>query len=289
MSSIDQPLNDGILLVTGGASGIGFEVVKQACELGTRVLVADLKTTPDFDSFAAGKDNIVYVQADVTRWSDFDKLFDVCEKKWNDAPDAYAICAGLFEPDFSNFWQDPEKDEGYMQVDVNVNHPIKLTRLAIRKSLGKGKRASVCIIASLAGIGGNLAAPLYCATKHAIIGFVKSLATSEPLTGVKITALCPAAVLTPLFDATKMKQFSLDPEAALTPDTCAKHLLELLQKKEYPCGSMLELTLSSTRKIPEWGIEPPAGMGTGQEVDEVSINNLMQPINDTLDMEKTKL
>ncbi|EMD66871.1 hypothetical protein GGP41_008259 [Bipolaris sorokiniana] len=289
MASIDQPLNNGILLVTGGASGIGFGVVKQAYELGARVLVADLKTTPDFDSFAASKDNIVYVQADVTRWSDFDNLFDVCEKKWNDVPDAYAICAGLFEPEFSNFWKDPEKDEGYMQVGVNVNHPIKLTRLAIRKSLGKGKRASVCIIASLAGIGGNLAAPLYCATKHAIIGFVKSLATSEPLTGVKITALCPGAVLTPMFDATKMKQFSLIPDAALTPDTCAKHLLELLQKKEYPCGSMLELTLAGTGLIPEWGIEQPAGMGTGQEVDEVSVNNLMQPLKDVLDVEKAKL
>ncbi|EUC48375.1 hypothetical protein COCMIDRAFT_2812 [Bipolaris oryzae ATCC 44560] len=286
MTSIDQPLNNGILLVTGGASGIGFCVVKQAYELGTRVLVADLKTTPDFDSFAAGKDNIVYVQTDVTRWSDFDKLFDVCEKKWNDVPDAYAICAGLFEPDFSNFWKDPEKDEGYRQVDVNVNHPIKLTRLAIRKSLGKGKRASVCIIASIAGIVGNLAAPLYCATKHAIIGFVKSLATTEPLTGVKITCLCPGAVLTPMFDATKMKQFSLDPKVALTPDTCAKHLLELLQKKEYPGGSMLELTVSGTRQIPEWGIEPPAGVGTGQEVNEAAMNSLLQPIKDVLDVEK---
>jgi hypothetical protein len=166
MTSIDQPLNNKILLITGGASGthfvtrdctrvsphqgIGLNVTKQAHAIGTRVLVVDIKTTPDFDSFAAGKDNIVYVQADVTRWSDFDKLFKTCEEKWNDVPDAYAICAGLFDPPFSNFWQDPEKDEGYMQVDVNVNHPIKLTRLAIRQSLGKGKRASVCIIVSCA-------------------------------------------------------------------------------------------------------------------------------------------
>lgn len=76
-------------------------------------------------------------------------MFAACEKKWNDVPDAYAICAGLFDPPFSNFWQDPEQDEGYKQVDVNVNHPIKLTRLAIRKSLGRGKRASVCIIVSI--------------------------------------------------------------------------------------------------------------------------------------------
>jgi NAD(P)-dependent dehydrogenase (short-subunit alcohol dehydrogenase family) len=110
------------------------------------VLVADLKTTPDFDKFAAGKDNILYVQSDVTNWADFTKIFDACEKKWNDTPDAYGICAGVFDPPFSNFWQDPEQDEGYKQVDVNVNHPIKLTRMALRKSLSKGKRASICII-----------------------------------------------------------------------------------------------------------------------------------------------
>jgi NAD(P)-dependent dehydrogenase (short-subunit alcohol dehydrogenase family) len=86
------------------------------------------------------------VQADVTQWADFTKIFDACEKKWNDVPDAYGICAGVFDPPFSNFWDDPEQDEGYKQVDINVNHPIKLTRLAIRKSLSKGKRASVCII-----------------------------------------------------------------------------------------------------------------------------------------------
>lgn len=121
-------------------------MTKQAHEIGSRIIVADLKTTSDFDDFAAGKSNILYIECDVTKWADFTKLFKACEEKWNDVPDAYAICAGLFEPPFSNFWDDPEQDGGYKEVEVNVNHPIKLTRLAIRKSLGRGKRASVCII-----------------------------------------------------------------------------------------------------------------------------------------------
>ncbi|USP74965.1 hypothetical protein yc1106_02239 [Curvularia clavata] len=289
MTSIDQPLNDKILLITGGASGIGLNVVKQAHDLGTRIIVADIKTTPDFDTFATGKENIVYVQVDVTRWSDFDKIFEVCEKKWNDVPDAYAICAGLFDPPFTNFWQDPEKDKGYMEVDVNVNHPIKLTRLAIRKSLKKGKRTSVCIISSVAGLAGNIAAPLYCATKHAIVGFVKSLAASEPLTGVKITTMCPGGVLTPIFDAAKMKQFSITPERTLKPETCATHLLELLQKKEYPCGSVLEVTVGGVRLIPEWGVEAPKGAGTGVNVSETYMNNMLQPIKEALDLERAKI
>ncbi|KAF1943872.1 NAD(P)-binding protein [Clathrospora elynae] len=290
MASINQPLNGKILLVTGGASGIGLSVTKQAHGLGAKVLVADLKTTPDFDAFASGKDNILYMQADVTHWPDFDKIFNACEKKWNDVPDAYAICAGLFDPPFSNFWQDPEQESGYKQVDVNVNHPIKLTRLALRKSLGKGKRASVCIIASFGGIAGRIASPLYCATKHAMVGFVKSMKDTEPLTGVKITTLCPTGVFTPLFDAAKIKQYSATAARFLTPDTCATHLLDLLQKKEYPCGSVLEVTLAGSRVIPEWNVAPPQGESSGQETkDEDLIRNLLEPIKKVLESEKPKL
>jgi NAD(P)-dependent dehydrogenase (short-subunit alcohol dehydrogenase family) len=120
-------------------------LAKKCHDLGGRIIVGDLRTTPDFDTFSKGKDNIIFVESDVTRWSDFNKLFEACEQKWDDIPDAYGICAGLFEPPFSNFWSDTEED-GYKQVEVNVSHPIKLTRMAIRKSLGRGKNASVCII-----------------------------------------------------------------------------------------------------------------------------------------------
>lgn len=249
--------------------------------------MADLKTTLDFDTFAAGKENIIYVQSDVTHWPDFAKIFNACETKWNDVPDAYAICAGLFDPPFSNFWQDPEQDEGYKQVAVNVDHPIKLTRLALRKSLNRGKRASVCIISSVGGITGSLAAPLYSATKHAIVGFVKSMKASEPLTGVKITTICPGGVMTPLFDAEKIKQYSASKERFLTPELCATHMLDLLQKKEYACGSVLEVTTKGHRLIPEWNVSPPEGEGTGQEaMSEEFLENMLGPIKRKLESER---
>lgn len=287
---MDQPLQGKIILITGGASGIGLAVTKQAHSLGCNILVADLKTTPDFDAFRANKPNILYVQSDVTNWPSLATLFHACEQKWNDVPDAYAICAGVFAPPSSNFWDDREEEAGYMMVDVNVNHPVKLTRLAIRKSLGRGKRASVCIIASVAGIMGLLTTPLYSATKHAIVGFVKSLKDSEALTGVKVTALCPSGVWTPLFDDAKSKQYSIGPEDCLTPDTCATHLLELLQKKEYSCGSVVAVTLARTTVIPEWNVKIPEGIVTGKEkMDEGRIQRLMEPVKRVLEREKAKM
>jgi short-subunit dehydrogenase len=121
------------------------------------------------------------------------------------------------------------------------------------------------------------------------VGFVKSLGASESLTGVKITTLCPGAVSTPLFDAAKLKQYSVIADNALTPDTCATHLMDLLQKKEYPCGSVLEVSLAGTRLIPEWGVEPPTGKGSGQDLDEEFMTNMLQPIKDALNADKAKM
>lgn len=263
-------------------------MTKRAAETGARgILVADLRTTPDFDSFSTGKSNIVYIQADVSQWSDFDKIFDICEQKWNDVPDAYAICAGIFEPSFSNFWLDTEED-GYKSVAVNVNHPIKLTRLAIRKSVGRGKRASVCIIASQSGLAGLLSVPLYCATKHAVVGFVKSLKDSEPLTGVKVTTICPGLVDTPLSDANKQKQFPVSDQKAMTADEVAQHIVELLEKKEYACGTVLELASTGKRLIPEWSVLPPENhSGVGQEqARDAFIKHMLEYVEKKLQSEK---
>jgi short-subunit dehydrogenase len=112
--------------------------------------------------------------------------------------------------------------------------------------------------------------------------------TTESLTGVKITTLCPGAVSTPLFDEAKLKQFSVTTETALTPNACATSLMDLLQKKEYPCGSVLEITIAGTRLIPEWGVEPPIGKGSGQDLDENFMTCMLQPIRDALDKDKSK-
>ncbi|CAI6302416.1 unnamed protein product [Periconia digitata] len=296
-------------------SGIGFSLTKQSVALGARVLVSDIRSSPSFDSFAASNlSNVLFVQSDVTRWSDFTKLFDSCEKKWSDVPDAYGICAGLFEPPASNFWQDPEQDAGYKQVDVNVDHPIKLTRLAIKKSLGKGKRASVCIIvglpfllthivhiksnhidfgytryhSSIGGISSNVAAPLYCATKHAIVGFVKCMSTSEAFTGVKVTTICPGLVDTPLLDTQKVEQYSVTKANSLSPDEVATQMLKVIQEKKYGCGTVLEVSKAGTRVIPEWNVDPPRGSGTGLEKEEVAAGAkaMLEPILKKLESEK---
>lgn len=79
-------------------------------------------------------------------------------------------------------------------MNINVNHPLKLSRIAIRALLGKNKKGVVLITASIAGYSGTFGAPLYCTTKHAMIGLVRSLADLDELEGIKIVAVTPGYV-----------------------------------------------------------------------------------------------
>lgn len=110
---------------------------------------------------------------------------------------------------------------------------------------------------------------------------------TEGMTGVKVTTLCPAGVMTPLFDEAKMTQFSVASQQFLTPETCATHLLELLQEKRHECGTVLEVTVGGSRVIPEWNVAPTAGPGTANEQEGARfISNLLEPIKKKLESEK---
>lgn len=79
-------------------------------------------------------------------------------------------------------------------MDINVNHPLKLSRIAIKALLRKRKNGVILIVSSLAGYQGTFAAPLYCATKHAVVGFVRSMALLDGLEGIKVVAVAPGYV-----------------------------------------------------------------------------------------------
>lgn len=51
------------------------------------------------------------------------------------------------------------------------------------------------LVSSIAGYSKHYPSPIYCATKHAVVGFTRSMAEAEELQGVKVVAVCPGYVL----------------------------------------------------------------------------------------------
>lgn len=94
--------------------------------------------------------------------------------------------------------RDDNEAEEYKSIQINVNHPVKMARLAMRALAGAEKQGVVCLIASSAGIRGNYLASLYATSKHAIVGFAKSMGQADIEEGVKIVCVLPGMVQSPL-------------------------------------------------------------------------------------------
>ncbi|KAF9894146.1 hypothetical protein FE257_009119 [Aspergillus nanangensis] len=254
---------DKIVLITGGGSGIGLQFARLVHGQGARVLLADLKLSPPAEEFVnAGQlqspGRIVFQPCDVRKWDDLQALIRRSQDTWSEVPDIYIPAAGVFEPSWSSFWDDTE-DSGYASVEININHPIKLTRLAVRALLGANKPGAVCITASQAGLAGTYTCPLYCATKHAIVGFVRSMAHCEALEGVKVTTVCPTSVRTPMLidDSLKKEQYSVERGFMLTPEEVADAMFALVTEESYAGGTVMELAAGGRRVVPEWQVAPP--------------------------------
>ncbi len=97
-----------------------------------------------------------------------------------------------------------------------VDHTLRPAFLAMRygaEHLLRAGKASVIIISSTYGLVGQRERAGYCAAKHGVIGLVKSAALDFAEQGVRVNAICPGFVDTPL--AIEVAKLEADPEAAL--------------------------------------------------------------------------
>ncbi|KAH7161081.1 hypothetical protein EDB81DRAFT_924426 [Dactylonectria macrodidyma] len=293
------PITNKIVTITGGGSGIGLAYALLARENGARaIMLADLALTDEAQRAVDESEAITFIRCDVTKWSDLQNLIDVSISTFGDVPDVFVASAGVFEPPYSNFWEDPEpvESDGYKHVSINVEHPIKLTRLAIRALLGKDKRGVVVLVASIAGYSKQYPAPIYSATKHAVVGFTRSLGDAQQLQGVKVVAVCPGIVTTPIWTTGTPgsgKRFGINDDIAITAKTAAEAINDVVRSAEYPGGTILEVSKDGTRVIPEWFIQPPGmvdgKMPKGTDVPPEMIAQALKPILDRTAAERGRL
>jgi len=267
----ELPLDGKIVVITGAGSGINLEFAKLAHQRNSQVVIGDVRLTPEAEEWIAttkgSASKVVYQQTDVAKWDQLQSLLDVSEKEFGDVPDLYVAGAGVFEPEWSNFWEDPETD-GYKSIDINVAHAIKFTRMSIRKLLSKNKKGVILVVGSVAGQTPNFTGPLYVATKHAISGFVRSLAMLDEYMDIKVVCSAPGMVLTRLWtDRPDMtKNYKGIEQIALGPKDIAESMVALAESSKYEGGTVLEVAKGQPwREVPAYNAPPPAGVGTKPE------------------------
>lgn len=181
-----------VALVTGGAGGIGGAVARRLAAGGARVVVADL----DERGAAEVADEIggIHLGADL-------RLPDASERAVALAEDAYGrldlvhLNAGVTtgEADLSKL--DPERYRSV--VGVNLDAVVYGARAAL-PALRRAGGGAIVATASLAGLVAYPGDPIYAATKHAVVGLVRALAAQLADDGVRVSAVCPGFVDTPM-------------------------------------------------------------------------------------------
>ncbi|KAL6230257.1 hypothetical protein BDW75DRAFT_223166 [Aspergillus navahoensis] len=234
-------------IVTGAGSGINFSFAKQLLENGCNVLIADLTLRPEAQEivkkYSSSNPRAVFLQTDVTVWKQLEQMFVIAEKEFGEV-DIVCPGAGVYEPHWSNFWRPPGSaasrdapdSDRYASIDVNLTHPIRTTQLAISHFLGTSdnttRRKAIVHISSIAGQIPGLATPIYVATKHAINGLVRSLAQLDAKCGIRVTAVAPGLIKTPLWTdhPEKLKMVDWSKDVWVTPDEVATVMLALVQQ-----------------------------------------------------------
>ena len=167
---------------------------------------------------------------------------------------------------FSNFWNlnqgtDTPDANSYKTIEINVTHPIRATQLAIdffqRQKLGHGV---VVHVSSVAAQMPFLMCPLYSASKHAVSGFTRSLAGLEPSKNIRVNAVAPARVRTPLWTADKLLWIDEDNVVDwVTPEAVAEVMYDLITEDEHIGGTVLEVSLAGVRPVLNVNAPAPAG------------------------------
>lgn len=119
-------------------------------------------------------------------------------------------------------------------IDINLTHPIRVTQLAISHFLrhcDSKKPRHIVHISSIAGQNASFAAPVYSATKHGVSGFVRSMAKFDDLFGIRVTAVAPGVIKTPLWTDHPEKLKMIDAaDTWVTSDEVAEVMLALVQQ-----------------------------------------------------------
>lgn len=196
---IDFGLKGRVIVVTGGGSGIGRATCLLAARSGASVGVID-----------ASADSATGVAGEIERAGGraVAETLDVRDSGATEGAiarieatlgpiEGLVASAGVSRPQLAASMDD---EQWSLVIDVNLTGVFKSARSVGKRMLARG-RGSIVLIASVDGLGGHAARSHYAASKHGVAAVAKSLAIEWGRHGVRVNAVAPGVVDTPLLRA----------------------------------------------------------------------------------------
>lgn len=216
-------LSGRVALVTGGASGIGAAAVDRLAAAGARIVVVDRDA--DAAAAVAGRSDGLAIGADVTDPGAMPAAVAAAEDRFGRL-DVVLLNAGVTAG--QSGIEDLDLDDYRRILGVNLDHVVFGLAAAV-PALRRAGGGHVVATSSLAGLVGMPGDALYTATKHAVVGYVRSAAPTLAPEGIRVNAVCPGFADTPLI-ARVRDRFGEFP--MLTADDVAGGIEDILERGE---------------------------------------------------------
>ncbi len=190
----DKP-SRGVALVTGAGRGIGRGVAARLSAEGYSVALT-ARSAADLDATAAQcVGPTLTLPADITAPGAVDKIFAAVESAWGEVDVLVANAgAGTSAPLVAITDEDWDA-----MLRLNLTAPFRCIRRAVPAMTRRGT-GRIVVLASVAAKHGDPYIAAYTASKHGVLGLVRSAAAELARTGVTVNAVCPAYVDTPMTD-----------------------------------------------------------------------------------------
>lgn len=222
-----QQFDSRIVVVTGASSGIGRAAAEHFAAAGARVALF-ARSLEKLRAIAARyTDRMLAVAGDVSDAGDVEQLFAETESRFGDC-DILVNDAGTHLDAPVTRMTEAEWDRVFA---VNVRGAFLTTRRAMKSMIAR-RSGAIVNVSSISGVPGPQKFPgtsAYCASKAALIGFTEAVAVEGRPYGVRVNAVSPGSVDTPMWAAV-----SGGAPADMTPDEVAEVILFLASDRSRP-------------------------------------------------------
>jgi all-trans-retinol dehydrogenase (NAD+) len=218
-----------IVLITGGASGIGHLMGQLALENGAKeLIICDIdaqRTDEAVSAFSLKGHKVRGLITDISSAVSVKRTAAICKQE-NLLPDILILNAGIVS---GKYFHEHEGDEIEKTIGVNVLGCMLITSEFLKEMIQRGS-GHIVTIASAAGMLANPRMAVYAASKWAVLGWSESLRLEMKRlkTGIHVTTVTPSYISTGMFEGARVNPLL----PVLKPKTAVKKILHGIEKNK---------------------------------------------------------